>query len=72
MMTPYASLILSSRKITRFCLCIAKNVVITENMIDVLRPAPKDTLYPEYESMVVGKRAKEFIKKGAPFTWENV
>lgn len=51
---------------------IAKGVVITENMIDVLRPAPKGALYPEYESMVVGKRAKELIKKGAPFTWENV
>jgi sialic acid synthase SpsE len=51
---------------------IAKGVVITENMIDVLRPAPKDGLYPEYKNMVVGRTSKTVIKKGSPFTWENV
>jgi len=51
---------------------IAKGVVITENMIDVLRPAPKGALYPEYKNMVVGRTSRTVIKKGAPLTWENV
>lgn len=60
----------------RRCLRASEDIpggaVITENMIDVLRPAPKGALYPEYKNMVVGKTARTLIKKGTPLTWENV
>jgi sialic acid synthase SpsE len=39
-------------------------------MIDVLRPAPKDGIYPKHIKELVGKQVKNDIKKGEHFTWK--
>ena len=60
----------------RRCLRAAKDISegskITEDMIDVLRPAPHDTLYPKYKKIIMGRKVKVDMKKGDPFTWKKI
>ena len=51
---------------------LAKGITITEEMIEVLRPAPKQALYPKYKPVIIGRTLKADIKKGSPFTWEVI
>jgi sialic acid synthase SpsE len=51
---------------------ITKNSNITEEMINVLRPAPKNSLSPKYKNVILGKRLKSNMKKGEEFTWDKV
>jgi len=46
---------------------IPKGSEITEDMIDVLRPLAKDALEPKYKEIVIGREAKEDMKKGDGF-----
>ena len=48
---------------------IKSGEIITENDIDVLRPALG--ILPKYKGIVVGKTAKLNISKGEPIYWEN-
>ncbi len=60
----------------RRCLRAAKDLtrgtIITEEMIDVLRPAPEQTLYPKYKPVLIGRTLKADMKKGSPFTWDTI
>jgi sialic acid synthase SpsE len=49
---------------------IKKDTILTRDMIDVLRPAPKDGIYPKHIKELIGKQAKNDIKKGEHFTWK--
>lgn len=49
---------------------IKKGIKITREMIDVLRPAPKDSIYPKYIEKVIGRETKKEVKKGEYFTWK--
>lgn len=51
---------------------IMKGEIIEEVMLDVLRPAPKDALYPKEINKIIRKKAKRDIKKGEEFYWEMV
>lgn len=51
---------------------IQKGSKISENMIDVLRPLAKNALYPQYKEIIIGREAKEDMKKGEPFTWAKL
>ena len=48
---------------------IKKGHFMTENDIDVLRPALG--IPPKFKSIVIGKECKEDIAKGQPLFWEN-
>jgi len=60
----------------RRCLRAAKDIPkgseITEDMIEVLRPLAKDALEPKYKEIIIGREAKEDMKKGDPFTWSKL
>lgn len=43
--------------------------VLTREMIDVLRPAPKDAIFPYDLDKVIGKRLKRDIPAGKHMTW---
>jgi sialic acid synthase SpsE len=45
--------------------------VITEEMVDVLRPAPEYSLPPKYKAIILGKSLKLDIRKGEEFTWDK-
>ena len=53
----------------RRCLRAAKDIPagskITEDMIDVLRPSPTDSLAPKYLKSILGKKAGKNITKGS-------
>jgi N-acetylneuraminate synthase len=51
---------------------IKKGTFVTEDMIEVLRPAPKEAIGPAFYKLVLGRIAKEDIKKGDPFTWSKI
>ncbi len=59
--------------VQRRCLYAKRNLVkgqiITEEDIDVLRPALG--IPPKYKSVIIGKVCKENIEKGQPLFWEN-
>lgn len=48
---------------------LQKGQIITENDIDVLRPALG--IPPKFKSVIIGKSCKENIEKGQPLFWEN-
>ena len=60
----------------RRCLCavedIPKGSIISEDMIDCLRPFVVGALEPEFKSEVVGRVANIDYRKGDPFTWTNL
>ncbi len=51
---------------------IKKGEKINESMVEMLRPAPKNSLYPEEKEKIIGMKAKRDIKKGEEFYWEMV
>lgn len=59
--------------VQRRCLYAKRNLekgqIITEEDIDVLRPALG--IPPKYKSIIVGKECKENIEQGQPLFWEN-
>jgi sialic acid synthase SpsE len=60
----------------RRCLRAAKNIskgtMITEDMIDILRPLGKGSLDPKYKDSIIGLKAKTDIRKGHIFSKSNV
>jgi N-acetylneuraminate synthase len=57
------------RRCLRAAKDISKGTKITAAMIDVLRPASRDSLYPKYKQIIVGRELKKDMKKGMPFAW---
>lgn len=59
--------------VQRRCLYAKRNLpkghIMTEEDIDVLRPALG--IPPKYKSVIIGKNCKENIEKGQPLFWEN-
>lgn len=59
--------------VQRRCLYAKNNLkegqIVTENDIDVLRPALG--IPPKFKSVIIGKSCKEDIEKGQPLFWEN-
>jgi len=51
---------------------IKKGTLIEKEMLEVLRPAPKESIYPKYLEKVIGKSATEDIPKGEALTWEKI
>lgn len=48
---------------------LQKGQIITENDIDVLRPALG--IQPKYKNIIIGKECKVNIEKGKPLFWDN-
>lgn len=49
---------------------IPAGAVITEDMVEPLRPATG--ILPKYIGLVIGRKARTAIKQGEPITWEKV
>lgn len=64
--------VILQRRCLRAAKDISKGSKITEDMIDVLRPAAKGALEPKYKEIVMGRKVKVDMKKGDPFTWEKI
>lgn len=60
------------RRCLRASMHIKKGAKLTKEMIDVLRPAPKDSIYPKYITILIGKEIKKDVSKGEYFTWKTV
>jgi len=58
------------RRCLRTSIDLKKGTKLTRTMIDVLRPAPKDSIYPKYIEKIIGMKIKKDIKKGDYFTWK--
>lgn len=57
------------RRCLRAARPIAAGAKIEKEMVDVLRPCPKEALAPKYRGVITGKRTRRALKKGDPFTW---
>lgn len=60
------------RRCLRASQTIQCGMKITEDMITVLRPMAIGGLEPEFKRTVVGRKAREDIRKGDPFTWDKI
>lgn len=65
------TIILQRRSLRAAC-DIKKGSVLTREMIDILRPAPKDSIYPKYIDKLVGSKVKQDMKKGEHFRWNLI
>jgi N-acetylneuraminate synthase len=62
--------VILQRRCIRAAKDIKKGTVIKRNEIDVLRPAPKDSIFPNYIDKIVGKKILKDVDKGEHLTWE--
>lgn len=60
------------RRCLRAAKDLSKGTEISEDMVDTLRPSPKEGLPPKYKQIIIGRKVKEDFKKGTPFTWEKI
>ena len=51
---------------------IPKDTKITENILEILRPAPIDSIYPKYITKLINKKARLDIKKGQEIKWNMI
>jgi pseudaminic acid synthase len=51
---------------------ILKGSIITEDMMEVLRPVAQNALEPKFKDLIIGRTLKKNIKKGDPFKWEEI
>lgn len=62
--------------IQRRCLRAAKEIppgtLITRDMVDVLRPAPHDAIFPQDLNLVLGRLARANLQQGEYFTWDRL
>lgn len=60
----------------RRCLRAANDIksgtILSKEMVEVLRPAPLNGLYPKYLASIVGKLLKKDIVAGEHFTWHHI
>ncbi|MBE0697617.1 MAG: N-acetylneuraminate synthase family protein [Anaerolineaceae bacterium] len=60
------------RRCLRAAVDLPAGTVLTRDLIDVLRPAPKDALTPYEIPTVIGKTLLVHMKKGQEFKWEQI
>ena len=62
--------------VQRRCLRAAKNIsqgeLVTSDMVDVLRPAPPDAIFPYQLDQVLGRKSRVAIDEGEYFTWDKL
>jgi len=62
--------------VQRRCLRASRDLpigeVLTRDMIDILRPAPRDAIFPYDLGRVVGKRVRAAVKAGEQLRWEHM
>jgi len=59
------------RRCLRASRSIKKGTILSREMIDVLRPAPENSIYPKYLEKVIGKKTIKEINNGEHFTWSG-
>jgi len=64
--------VILQRRCLRVNKYMKKGDQIKEEDINILRPAPKDSIYPKYKEFIIGKILKEDITKGNHIKWKNV
>ena len=62
--------VILQRRCIRAARDISAGAKITTEMLEVLRPAPIDSVYPKHLPQLIGKTAKREIKKGEAFFWD--
>ncbi len=60
------------RRCLQAAMDLQKGTTLTREMIDVLRPAPVDSIFPYYLERVLGKQLNADLPKGEYFTWEVI
>lgn len=60
------------RRCLRATADIPQGAVVTDEMVEALRPAPEESFKPFEKNLVVGKKAKFIIKKGDYFSSKNI
>ena len=63
--------VILQRRCLRAAKDIEKGTKITRNLIDVLRPAPKDSISPKYLDNIIEKVIDINVKKGDYFKFNN-
>jgi N-acetylneuraminate synthase len=62
--------------VQRRCLRAAKNLevgtILLRDMIEVLRPAPSEAIYPYDLERVIGRRLRYKVHEGEYFTWDKL
>jgi N-acetylneuraminate synthase len=51
---------------------LSKGDIITNAMVDILRPAPKNSILPYEIDNIIGKRLTKNIVQGDTFNWSNI
>lgn len=51
---------------------LAKDVIISKNMFEPLRPAPEDSIEPYNLEKIIGKKLSHNIQQGAYLKWNNI
>ncbi len=64
--------VILQRRCLRAAEDIQEGAEIRENMINVLRPSPENSMEPKYKKIIIGRKASRDITKGDIFTWDNV
>jgi len=64
--------VILQRRCLRAARDIPRDSIITEDMIDVLRPLAKDALDPKYKEIIIGRKVKIDMRKGDAFRWEKI
>lgn len=64
--------VILQRRCLRAAKDISKGSRITEDMIDVLRPAAEGGLDPKYKEIILGLKMKVDLSKGDSFTWKKI
>ncbi len=64
--------VIVQRRCCRASMDIDTNTLIDQSMIDVLRPAPKDSIKPYDKGLIIGRRTNQFITKGDIFTFDKL
>jgi sialic acid synthase SpsE len=51
---------------------LKKETILTKSIVEILRPAPKGSLTPQYAQFIIGKKLQGPIAKGEAFTWNHL
>lgn len=64
--------VIVQRRCLRAAKDITKGTILTRGLIDVLRPAPHNAIFPYDLKRVLGKRVQVSLKEGECLTWEKL
>lgn len=66
-----ADTVVIQRRCLRAARPLAPGTVLTRDLIEVLRPAPHDSIFPYYLEQVIGKRTRTNFVEGEHLTWDK-